>query len=228
MPPSQTMVSSLGTRMFGARNLSVLNFFFGLSRDQPAHPMPSQLEAFRIGEQSGVDNRKLFRAMVIAFAVGIPATFVIYCVLSYRYGILNQSEIMQLGLSGFTRIDYWLAYPLPPDLVTSGFMALGFGITSGLLAMKMRFLWWPLHPIGYILGASPAEMVYIWVPVLIGWCLKLSILRFGGLRAYRRGIPFFGGLILGDYMLGCLWSLLNATMGVATYNMGWHPITWWK
>jgi hypothetical protein len=90
--------------------------------------------------------------------------------------------------------------------------------------MKMRFLWWPFHPVGYVLGVSPAEMVYIWVPVLISWAIKLSILRYGGLKAYRRAIPFFAGLILGDYTFGCLWSIINATFKITVYNMGWHPV----
>ena len=228
VPPSYAMVSSLGTRMLGPRNLVVLTFLFGLSRDQAAHPMPSQMEAFRIGEQAGVQGRKTFLAVLIALVVGIPATFIIYLVLSYRYGILNQSEIVQLGREGFSRLDYWLAYPKTPDVVTTSFMGVGFLITSALMALKMRFLWWPFHPIGYVLGISGGEMVYIWVPVLIGWLVKTILLRFGGLGMYRKGIPFFAGLILGDYTVGCLLSLLNAATGQMTYNMGWHPITWWK
>ena len=54
--PGRTMVTvtSIGTRAYGPRNLTILNFFYWLNRDQPAHPMPNQLEAFRIGEQSNI------------------------------------------------------------------------------------------------------------------------------------------------------------------------------
>ena len=186
------------------------------------------MEAFRIGEQSNVRARGLTWAILLAFAVGIPATFVIYAALSYQYGALNQSELVGMGREGFNRLQSWLAYPLGPDLTETAHIGLGAAITALLLAMKMRYLWWPFHPIGYVLGMSHDEMVYIWVPVLISWSLKLGILKYGGLRAYRRGIPFFAGLILGDYTLGCLWSFYNAATGQMTYNMGWHPIMWWK
>ena len=228
MDPARTMVTSMGTRTFGPRNLTILSFFYGLSRDQPAHPMPNQIEAFRIGEQSNINNRKLVWAMIIAFAVGIPVTFLIYLSLSYHYGAAIQSEIVGMGRESFAqRLHFLLNFPTTHDYVTASFMGLGFCITAILTAMKMRFLWWPFHPIGYILGMSPAEMVYIWVPVLISWSLKFVILKYGGLQAYRRAIPFFAGLILGDYTMGCIWSIINAVFKITTYNMGWHPVMWW-
>lgn len=222
--PARTMVTSLGTRTYGPRNLTVLSFFYWLSRDQPHHPMPNQLESFRIGEQASINNRKLLRAMLITLAVGIPLTFLIYLHLLYEHGAANsRSFILRVGYETFTqRLQLWLSLPQGHDYVTIGFMGLGTGITALLLALKMRFLWWPLHPVGYVLGMSPGEMVYIWVPVLISWALKFSILRYGGLKAYRRAIPFFAGLILGDYSMGCIWSIISAVFRVTTYNMGWH------
>ena len=229
LDPGRTMVTSLGTRAFGARNLTVLSFFFGLNRDQPGHPMPNQLEAFRIGENANINRRRLTWAMILAFAVGIPATFVIYFGLSYHFGVENQSEIGGMGRESFTqRLQLWLTFQKTTDYTTIGFMGLGAAITGFLLAMKMRFLWWPFHPVGYVLGVSPAEMIYIWVPVLISWCLKFTILRYGGLRAYRKAIPFFAGLILGDYAMGGIWSIVNAAFKIMTYNMGWHPVRWWE
>lgn len=107
------------------------------------------------------------------------------------------------------RLQLWLTSPTTANYSAVGFMGLGFAITTFLLVIKTCFLWWPLHPVGYVLGVSPAEIVYIWVPVLISWLIKFAILKFGGLRAYRSATPFFAGLILGDY------------------SMAWHPVVWW-
>jgi hypothetical protein len=79
-----------------------------------------------------------------------------------------------------------------------------------------------LHPVGYVMGISPSEMSYIWCPMLVSWFLKFIVLRYGGLKGYRRAIPFFAGLVLGDYTMGCIWSIISATFNVVTYNMGWH------
>jgi hypothetical protein len=191
--------------------------------------MPSQLEGFRIAEQSKTNIRKLLSAVIIALLVGIPVNFIIYLHLSYHYGAGVWSEIAHMGRESFAnRLQLWLTSPTPHDYSTMTFMGVGFGITSLLLALKMRFLWWPFHPIGFVLGVSPAEMVYIWVPVFISWFLKLIILKYGGLKAYRKAIPFFVGLILGDYTMGGIWSIVNATFNITTYNMGWHPVPWWE
>ena len=224
--PARTMVTSIGTRAYGPRNLTVLSFLYFLNRDQAAHPMPNQFEVFRIGEQAKINTRKLVWAMLITLILAIPVTFLIFLVILYQHGADNMAPwLVYIGRESFARrLQQWLTFPTGTDYVTTGFMGLGVTITGFLLAMKMRFLWWPLHPVGYVLGVSPAEMVYIWVPVLISWCLKFAILRYGGLRAYRRALPFFAGLMLGDYSLGCIWSIINAVFKITVYNMGWHPV----
>ena len=225
LDPGRTMVTAIGPRAYGARNLTVLTFFYWLNRDQPNHPMPNQLEAFRIGEQANINNRSLLWVMLITLAVGIPVSFLIYLSLLYNLGADNTGPwIVGIGREGFAqRLQMWLSNPTGQDYVTMGFMGFGFGVTGFLLAMKMRFLWWPFHPVGYVLAISPGEMVYIWCPLLISWVIKFAILRYGGLKAYRRAIPFFAGLIVGDYTMGGIWSVISAVFKITTYHMGWHP-----
>jgi hypothetical protein len=54
--------------------------------------------------------------------------------------------------------------------------------------------------------------------MLIAWVFKVCILRYGGLRGYRRAVPVFLGLILGDFLVGCAWSLVGWVIGVNTYS----------
>ena len=44
--PHHSLVSMLGTRRIGARNLTWFALFFWFNRDNRSHPMPHQLEAF--------------------------------------------------------------------------------------------------------------------------------------------------------------------------------------
>jgi hypothetical protein len=50
--------------------------------------------------------------------------------------------------------------------------------------------------------------------MLLGWAAKAIILRFGDIKQYRAGIPFFLGLILGDIVIGVVWSLIGAVLGM--------------
>jgi len=43
-------------------------------------------------------------------------------------------------------------------------------------------------------------------------------LRYGGMRLYRQFIPFFIGLILGDYIIGGAWSLIGLAFGIRVYR----------
>ena len=86
--------------------------------------------------------------------------------------------------------------------------------------MKSRFLWWPFHPGGYVLTTG-AGFGREWFAVFISWAFKATILKTGGVRLYRKAVPLFLGLILGDYTLGCVWSLIGIAFGLPTYGV-WH------
>jgi len=58
-----------------------------------------------------------------------------------------------------------------------------------------------------------------WSSVFLGWAVKAAILRFFGFGAFRAGMPFFLGLVLGDYVVACLWSLTGMLLGVPTYAL---------
>jgi hypothetical protein len=73
---------------------------------------------------------------------------------------------------------------------------------------RQRFAAWPLHPLGYAL-ANTNSMDYMWLPFLMGWALKSVMLRYGGMRLYRAALPFFLGLILGDYVVPAFWAVFG-------------------
>jgi hypothetical protein len=84
--------------------------------------------------------------------------------------------------------------------------------------MRVNFVWWPFHPAGYALALSYA-MEYFWLPIFIAWALKFLIIRYGGIGLHRRAIPFFLGLILGDYTMGALWAIVGPVLGIPTYKI---------
>ena len=47
------------------------------------------------------------------------------------------------------------------------------------------------------------------LPLLIAWAAKGLILRYGGVRLYRQGLPLFLGLILGQMVAGSAWHLIG-------------------
>ena len=96
-------------------------------------------------------------------------------------------------------------------------MAGGFFLGGLIYWLRMRLLWWPLHPLGYAMANSWA-MHNFWSCLFIAFVAKWIILRFIGLGSYRKALPFFLGLAFGDFMLGSVWSLVGITLGIRTYE----------
>ena len=65
--------------------------------------------------------------------------------------------------------------------------------------LRHRFAWWPLHPLGFPIASTFTIVYYGWLSIFLAWLLKATILRYGGVRTYRALLPFFLGLILGDF-----------------------------
>lgn len=75
------------------------------------------------------------------------------------------------------------------------------------MIMRMRFVWWPFHPLGYALQSDWVTHQF-WMPLLISSVIKWAILKFGGLKVYRKAIPVFLGFILGDLIVGSIWYMI--------------------
>jgi len=220
--PGRTMVTALGTRPLGTANLTILTYLYPFNRCFRANPMPSELEAFRIAERTQIGYRQLLVGMVLAIVFGIFFTFWLYLHTMYEMGAANKARgwIVYMGWETFNRLQTWLVHPREPNGAEVSGMAGGFLFTIFLMFMKSRFLWWPFHPGGYVLTTG-AGFGREWFAVFMSWGLKATILKTGGVRLYRKAVPLFLGLILGDYTLGCVWSLIGIAFGLPTYGV-WH------
>jgi hypothetical protein len=75
----------------------------------------------------------------------------------------------------------------------------------------MRFLGFPFHPAGYALNLTFAND-FFWGDMFVAWAIKSLIIRFGGASVYKQALPFFLGLILGDFVTGAAWSIVGTAL----------------
>ena len=220
--PQLMLVSVLGVRRIGVANLTLFSFLYPYVRDNVSHPMPSQLEGFKIAERAPVSQKKMAVAMIVALLVATPVSFWAYLHLIYQHGaVQTEGYIIGIGIETFERLLLpWLQQPHTPDGTGLSFTAFASLFTLGLMFLRRQFIWFPFHPAGYALGLS-AGMVWVWSAVCVGWFIKAVLLKFGGLRIYRQAAPFFVGLILGDYLTGTFWSLVGAVFEIPVYRV-WY------
>jgi hypothetical protein len=93
---------------------------------------------------------------------------------------------------------------------------LGAGATGLLAALRLRYVGWPLHPVGMLMVYS-YPMQRIWLSLFAGWLLKALIVRLGGSSLYRSSRPVFIGLVIGEAGASAFWlvvSLVRVSMGL--------------
>ncbi len=223
LTPQYMMISLLGTRRLRAGNLTMLSLMNWLSGASYAsfrtHPMPDQLEAFKLAERTSIRNRTMFTVLVIASLVGILSSLILYPYAIYREGVAAGSEQIHAGgADTYNFLSSWLVNPKPMDWLATTVLGVTFIANLGIMLLRSRFVWCPLHPAGYVIGVAPGTTDIIWFPLLIAMVTKWIILRNGGIKAYRRAIPFFIGLVLGEALMGCFWPLLSLILRSAVYS----------
>ena len=214
---SGIVVNVFGSRRLGPSNLSVIALFRFFNRNYPSHPMPEYLENLKIGEQANIGLRHLVIGMMLAAVVAIPASFWILLHYSYEGGM----PFTFSGREGFGAMHKGLSHPSGMNYGAVLTMGLGFGFTLLLMAMRQRFLWWPFHPAGYAFSINFGTD-YIWTCLVISTVLKWAIIKFGGLRAHRKAVPFFLGLVLGEFVVGSFWSALGIILHIPPYTFSIH------
>lgn len=218
--PNRVLLGAIGPGSLSPRDLTMLAYVHWLQRMYSGSAMPHQLEGLKIARLRDWRYGPLLWAILLAGAVSILASF--WVILHFSYG-LGQDTARVAGTQNYFGREPIMVLDqnlrnsdLGPDVGAIGGMAGGFGLALLLVTMQMRFAWWPFHPVGYALLSSYATHI-LWLPMLLSWLIKTAIVRYGGWRLYRGGVPLFLGLILGEFVVGSIWGLLGVALRRPTY-----------
>jgi hypothetical protein len=214
--PEMIMTRVMGSKAFDVDTRTVFALFFWFNRAYRSHPMPHQLESFKLAEQTHADYRKWSKALLFLSGAAVFITFWAILHLMYSYGAESKSR-MTFGAEAYNTLTGWIKSPQPGKF--QEFMAIwvGFGIAFALQMMRMRFPWWPLHPLAFAVTSS-YEINLVWGPLFLAWIFKSLILRYGGRGGFHRSLPFFIGLMLGQFVVGSLWNIYGIARNLPTYQ----------
>jgi hypothetical protein len=220
--PSEMVVSVIGSKNLGAPNLTIISYLMWFSLDTRCAVMPHQMESMKIGKEAGLNLRKLFYVLVIAIFFGIIMSFINVLRLYYVNGAdtprINPWRV-SMGRLPYDMLHNWLNYPQPTDYTGLVYVLGGAVMVWFLAFMSTRYIWWILHPVGYTYAATGGNMYLLWSGMLTCSIIKLIILRFGGVKRYRQALPFFIGLLLGDYIIASIWSIIGTITGIPMYRV---------
>jgi len=217
----QSMIPVLsGTTALSKMDLTHVGMLSWFNTDYRAAAMPHQLEAFVGLRRAGGRLSPLVSALMVAAAVAIVAALLwdlqLYYVNGAAGGKVNSWRIGK-GSEPWDGLQHALHDPKAANGTALGAMVAGAAVVFLLSALRTRFVGFALHPAGFALNMSFAND-FFWCDLFIAWLIKSCVLRYGGIKLYRQSLPFFLGLILGDYVTGSVWSLIGMAFHLSLFR----------
>ena len=222
LTPADFVISGLGTSALGSSGLIGLSFTYIWAANIRIFFMPCFANALRVAEEIRGNRRPLLWAVILAIVVTVAASIWSVMSLSYKYGGVNLHSFWFMGVpkAAFDYVAPKFAVELPVSLSGWGFTALGAGLMGLLSFARYRFVWWPVHPLGFATGTF-GIMEYVWFSVFVAWLLKSVVLKYGGSAGYAKTRPLFLGLILGQVFVSGLWLVIDFFTGKVGNSLGY-------
>ena len=216
------VVQGLGSGLVGPTGVWNLSLTYIWASDIRVFVMATCANALKLTEEMEPRNRRLvFWAIIIALFIGTLGSFWMIFHMAYRHGGINLNSWFFKGApemaynSALRNLDpkgvYW------PGM---GFFA-GGGVAMLLMMWaRQRLPWWPVHPIGFPIGAN-SMMNHVWFSVFLAWLIKRIVLKFGGAGLYQRSQAFFLGLISGQVLCNGIWLIIDYFTGKVGNSIFW-------
>lgn len=210
--------SMMGAASIGAASLTRLSFLQPVMfSDMRTNLLPGFLHTLKMAHELKLtprDIRRLMLAAALSILVAWSVATLTTITTLYRVG----------GLTGYK----WFTQDAPQNVFRSaatmlnkqpgvelahgGWLGVGAAIVWSLTFARARFLWFPLHPLAFLMAGS-FPISKLWGSFFIGWAVKSLILRFGGQDTALRFRPFMLGLILGNAAAMVLWMIAGFFLG---------------
>jgi hypothetical protein len=221
----QAMSHTLFNPALNAASLTKLSFVQPmLLVDMRTCLLPAFLNTMKIAELLRLDRkhlRRLLAATLVALALTLLITVVVSLQVLYQQGGLTSYTFFAKAASIATFNDLANAIRTAPDTgrQSASWMLVGAAIVSLIVLGRSRFLWFPLHPLGYLV-ATGYPIIQLWFSFFLGWLIKSLVMKYGGSDSYVRLRPFMIGLVIGNVVAMLFWSLF------VFWKMG-TPVGYW-
>ncbi len=207
-----------------------------LSIDVGQALMPYFVNGLRIAEKTGLRASRLGRPAALTYGLCLAPALVIVLWASYNYGLPSRDftfrriprmsfdpaskAITELKLTGELAESVNLS-PLArlarirPDKKFLWSAGTGVALVLILGGLRLRFSWWPIHPVMVLLWDTTAA-AHNSPSFLAGWGIKTAVTRLGGYGLYQRLKPLMFGIIAGDFLAALIGMVVGAVYYAST------------
>jgi hypothetical protein len=215
--PNLVLPALVGTQTLGPRTMGMFAMLTPFLMEQRNNPVGIQLEGFRMAEGGRMERRRLALALALVPPIAILVYFWASMEVCYKAGLastIGYYPYLHVPYGTIFTMDDAVRYPGGMDTGSAGAMGVGLVTTLVLMWLKLRFRWWPLHPVAFPI-ATGSTIQALTLVIFATWLTKALLLRYGGLRAHRVALPFFLGLLAGGATEALLRRCLSLLLGVS-------------
>jgi hypothetical protein len=220
MTPHRTALAALGTLTLPEKGLVAGGHFDLIHVEVRGQSLPYLMEGLKMADTLGI------RWRTVLFWVGIGSITAL--AIGWWSGL---SQFYDLGAATAKTDPYIVAKARTLmsgmnnaasnraawDAPGIGAMVAAGAFTLFLAWMRTIFPAFPLHPVGYV-ACNTHTMTAFFVPFFFSWMVKGLLLRYGGTAAFRKGTPFFVGLIVGDIVIQAFWATAGRLFDAPVYS----------
>jgi len=211
--------AAVGTSLLGPRGGAALATTYVWGTDVLILLMAACSNGLKLAEQVVRHRRRLFWAIMATTALTIAVALWIRLETGYRHGAINLNWFYADNCAQYPYRFMDIVASSPGGPHWDGLLQAGIGaaIMAGLEFLHYKFPWWPFHPLGFPISSAFGPM---WFSVFVAFLLKSTVLKYGGPTLYRRTLPFFLGLILGEIVPAGLWLIVDFYTGMSGNILG--------
>ena len=205
--------AGLGTALVGPRGGAALATTYVWATDVLILLMSACTNGLKLAEHIGRHKRRLFWAIMGTVLITLVIAMWIRLETAYEHGAINLNRFYAANSAWYPYnfMDIVVSAPLGPHVDGWIQVGVGAGIMAVLELLHYKFLWWPFHPLGFPISSAFGSM---WFSVFAALILKSLILKYGGPNLYRRAVPFFLGLIVGEIFPAGCWLIIDLFTGM--------------
>ena len=209
------VVSGVGSSALGPAGVIAMGYTLAWAGDLLVFMMAPCAYGIRMLYGLRSSPKRLLGMMIAALAIGLGGSIYTTLKLGYQYGALNLHQQYFFGFAQepFRFASRLIDTPVGPHWPGWGWNGVGAAIMTSLMVARQRLLWWPLHPIGYVVGGTWI-MHSVWFSIFLAWVIKATVLKYAGPRGYRITRGFFLGMILGQFVVGGFWLVVDGITGM--------------
>ena len=224
LDPAAFTATAFGSQNIHPAGLTALALSYSEFSTTKATELNAMGHALALSDRLAYRRRELNWALPLALLVGIGVAVWYTVRMGYTYGAFNIDNWVFKGAAAepYEALMRQLTTQEGPSAERLGLFCGGGLLVAVVSFLRYSIPGWPLHPIG-LMVCFTYHTRHSAFSLFLTWLAKSLILRWGGISAYRRGTPFFLGLLLGAISA----SFVSFVCDVIWFPMAGHSILYW-